>query len=131
MDDNRHKKIDIKSKIINLLLILSLLIVLLSGIIISSSLFPFFNVANCDIFVTIHYISSYIMVIIFLIHLLLHLNLLALYIVKIFKLNNKKMIKNGIVIVTVTILLIIIKVNFLKGKNLQDSSGNQSEANEN
>ena len=118
----KRKKITINI-IINILLFMSLLIVIITGILISHSLFSNFNNTSL-LLINIHKISSFIIIALFFIHLLLHLNILTVYITKTFKIENKANIKYGLIITSFIFIILIIKSNYPKQTLKKDSKEN-------
>lgn len=121
-----------KNYIVDIGLIVFLIITLITGIIISNSVFSFLNIGNSEVMVLIHKISSYIMFLCFIIHTLLHLDALSLYCSKLFNIN-KKYTKTSLLIILTIVTIISLKnlfTSFIKKEEINTSDNEDKKIDE-
>lgn len=121
-DCNEH---EYKNVIVNSALIISCILTIITGIIISQSIFSFLNINYSTVVVEIHKYSSYVMIGCFIVHVIFHLNVLSLYISNLFHLENKKNIEYSIMALLFIIFIIMIKENFFKSISKKEEIINQ------
>lgn len=130
---NTGKKLQgklITSTTINIILCLSIFILIITGLIMSKSILYFLNITYSNIIVCVHKYSSYVMIVCLYIHLILHLDIITMYVCKICPLNNKKVIKTIICLLFSFILLLVIKFNFFKTSSSKKNVGNDEKIND-
>ena len=122
---NNNLKGKIKYNVIlDILLIIIFIVTIVSGILISNSLFVFFNF-DFPIQNNIHYIFSYIFVLLLFIHSLLHINEFTIYTLSILKINNR-VVKYIIVFLIFIIFLFNIKSLFKMNNNENNKKDDNS-----
>lgn len=114
VSNEKSPKRNTLSVVVNSILILSIIILTITGIMISNNIFTFLGINYATLAFEVHKYCSYIMVVVLYIHLCLHLNIISLYISNLFKINNKNIIKASVALIYIICLSLIIKSNFIK-----------------
>ncbi|MDD3048851.1 MAG: cytochrome b/b6 domain-containing protein [Bacilli bacterium] len=110
-------KVNIKTKImyiLNLLILISTIMILISGVLISQKLFVIFNASNLAVWSTIHHYSSYICLGLIIIHILFHLNII-----------KKELISNKKVSIITFIISILGLSTLLYSNNVKNNLNNK------
>ena len=113
--------------IINLSSIILIFIIIISGILISKSLFPNISVPNRGMIVTIHKFCSLLTVFLLLSHLVIHLP----YILNYFKHFKKNIINNQKTVILFFSTLIVCSFIFVSLKSLLNDTTNKNESKKN